>query len=141
MKSRNLTPQEILSTSGELKLDVNSLFDSIFKDSEGNIYPMYSSDEIEARQKYPLFATAFSMFSNLWRDIPEPRREKLFNKMETLIKNIKVMDSLNDWRACPTGAKKWYMGQLDPDFYEENDELFYEWIIDHVETDEKRARF
>ena len=135
--SRNMTPQEVLRANEALDINPGDLFSAYITDSAGNIYPMYSADEIEAQMKYPNFATSFNLFTQLWKDIPEPRREKLFNKMETLIKNIKVMDSLNDWRACPKEAMKWYLGELAPDFYysEENDELFYEWIISHVETD------
>ena len=41
------------------------------------------------------------------------------------------MDSLNDFRACPKEAKKWYFGQLDKNFYysETNDNLFYDFIM------------
>ena len=96
---------------------------------------MYSPDEIEAQQKYPNFALSFGLFVQLWKDIPEPRRGKLFDKMEALVKNLKVMDKLNDWRACPQIAKKWYLGELDSEHYkDENDEKFYEWIISHVEV-------
>ena len=127
---RTMTPQEMLLNSS--KLPVTDMFKATIVDSEGNQYPLYSADEIEALNKYPNFAASFSMFTQLWKDIPEPRREMLFDKMETLIKNVVVMDSLNDWRACPKQVKEWYLGENNFYYSEENDEKFYNWIISNV---------
>ncbi len=130
---KSVTPQELLCSSINT-FPVDELFKATITDSAGNIYPMFTADEIEARRKFPNFAISFSLFTQLWKDIPEPRRGRMFEKMEGLIKNIRVMDSIDDWRACPQVAKKWYMGQLDEKEQEENDEKFYEWIISHIEV-------
>lgn len=130
--SRDLTPKERVmfnQTTPGIMLE-----NAYLVDTQGERYPIYSDEDMALKRKFPNFAASFGLFVQLWKDIPSPKREKTFEKMENLIKNIIVMDSLNDWRACPKDAKKWYLGELDPNFYysEDNDSLFYYWILDHI---------
>lgn len=133
--SRDLTPRERIlfdKTTPGIMLE-----NAYLVDTNGEKYPIYSEEEITLKRRFPTFATAFNPFIQLWKDLPSPRREKTFEKMETLIKNVVVMESLDDWRACPKDVKSWYLGELDKEFYysEENDEMFYNWIIEHIAND------
>lgn len=130
--SRDLTPRERVHfnqvTPGIM------LENAYIIDANGTRYPIYSDEDIQVKKKFPNFAAAFGLFTQLWKDLPSPKKERTFEKMENLIKNVIVMDGLNDWRACPKTVRQWYLGELDEDFYysEENDEMFYNWIISHI---------
>ena len=133
--SRDLTPRERVFFN--MTIPGIMLANANLVDTNGNRYPIYSEEELELKKRFPNFAASFDMFIQLWKDLPSPKRERTFEKMENLIKNVIVMDKLNDWRACPKDVKKWYLGQLDTNFYysEENDEMFYNWIISHISNE------
>ncbi len=133
--SRDMTPRERVLFNQEVPGSM--LENVILVDAEGVEHPVYTEEDINLKKRFPNFAAAFDPFIQLWKDLPSPKREKTFEKMENLIKNVIVMDGLNDWRACPKDVKKWYLGELDPNFYyaEDNDELFYMWIIEHISNE------
>ena len=88
----------------------------------------FDMEKTSLRIEYPKFTAASDTLSyQLWKDIPSPAREHVFEKMEALIKNILVMDSLNDWRACPPAVKEWFNA-------EGGDEVMYDWIRSHIEV-------
>ena len=106
--------------------------------SDGRAVPLFSEEEQKLRQKYPnLAVTSTKILLDLNKDLPKEIKFKVINKVETLIKNIIVMDGLNDFRACPKEAKEWYFGQLDKNFYysETNDNLFYDFIMQNIVPD------
>lgn len=134
--SRDFTPRD--------KAIANARFKGLYLQnitqqySDGRVVPLFSEEEQKLRQKYPnLAVTSTKILLDLNKDLPKEIKFKVINKVETLIKNIIVMDGLNDFRACPKEAKEWYFGQLDKNFYysETNDNLFYDFIMQNIVPD------
>ena len=135
LMSKQMTPKERIELS--IQMPGVWLENFVQTDENGLRHPKYSEEEQKVKRQFPNFAAAFGMFLQLWKDLPSPKRENTFEKMETLIKNVIVMDSLNDWRAYPAEVRKWYEGKLCEDYKypNENDRLFYDWILKYVSND------
>ncbi len=102
-----------------------------------NVAPFFvkGTDEGKAMEKYfHLAVTSMRLFNQLWEDLPSPRRERTIMTVDGLIKNLIIMDELNDFRACPKEAKTWFIGNPKDEYYdaEESDEVFYNWIVSHI---------
>lgn len=129
---RDFTPKEKVMANAKFK---DLYLQNIVREcTNGKRIPMFSEEEQNLRLKYPTLAvTSTRILLDLHKDLPREISETIISRVENLIKNIIVMDSLNDFRACPKEAKDWYLGQLDAHFHysEVNDKLFYDWIINH----------
>jgi hypothetical protein len=131
--SKDFTPRDILK--------INEQFDNLYlknitiTDEYGNKKSFFTDEEQEIRLKYPLFAMAFGdMFLKLWYDLPAEKRDSTFEDMERIMRNLKVMDEENDFRACDPKVKDWYFGKLDANYYynDVNNNMFYDWIIKNI---------
>ena len=130
---RDFTPKEKVMANVKFK---DLYLQNIVREcTDGKRIPMFSEEEQNLRLKYPTLAvTSTRILLDLHKDLPREISETIISRVENLIKNIIVMDNLNDFRACPKEAKKWYFGQLDKNFYysETNDNLFYDFIMQNI---------
>jgi len=134
--SKDFTPKD--------KVLVNAKFEGLYLQniiqeySDGRTIPLFSEEEQKLRCEYPNLAiTSTKILLDLNKDLPKNIKHKVMSKVENLVKNLIVMDTLNDFRACPKEARDWYLGQLDKNFYysETNDALFYDFIMKNIVPD------
>lgn len=133
--SRDLTPRELYSLERtNIQNGNGSLWDfmeNISFSYEGKTTPLYSSESIASRKKYPLLGRLYNDF------------DQIYYYLSQIENGLKLLDryekELNAYITTGAGNRnsfliQWFEGKLDPDFYysAHNDDLFFASVQDEL---------
>ena len=131
---RDFTPKQIhdINTKVYPGLYMSNV---IWTTADGKSTPMYSEEDMSIRKEFPIFATIFTdRFLELYHWAEKNGYTERVKEIEKMLTRFVEQEKTDDISSYPTELVKWYRGELDPHFHyhEENDELFYDWLINWI---------
>ena len=141
--SRDYTPQQIYAVTKEFPDLYLSNLHYKMGDKE---WDAYTKEEMEVRKKFPHISTTFcDRFIALYNWIPDKDKEAFAGVIDGFIQQIEKDDDYDNIcnSTVPETLRRWYLGQLDPNFYyhEDNDDLFYQWCQDYYKNIFRKTGF